>query len=100
MSVPPEQSLVLQTFALHQSLSLGLDNFFPEFSDFGILHHHVIKDFHCIALIAEIFDDTMVKDPEVRKKDLELSRPRTNLGWKQNVDLQNFILESHPTLCQ
>ena len=44
------------------------------------------------------FDGTVVKDPENSQFFfLELSGPRINFGWKQKVDLQNFVLEWHPT---
>ena len=36
-----------------------------------------------------------MRDPE--KKYLKLSRPRFNFGAKQKSELQNFVLEGHPT---
>ena len=49
----------------------------------------------------EIFDDMGVRDPEVgkfQKNNLKLSRPRFNFGAKQKSELQNFVLEGHPSL--
>ena len=48
----------------------------------------------------EIFDDMGLRDPEVgkfQKNNLKLSRPRFNFGVKQKSELQNFVLEGHPS---
>ncbi len=92
---PSETKFCRSTFCFPSKLTLGL---ITNSSIFFFLYPPAVTDFRYIV---EMFDDMGMKDPEVgkfRKNKLTLSRPRFNLGAKQKSELQNFVLEGHPTV--